>query len=131
MLSLTDVFEVSSALGDPDLDVDLRALIGLRAWLMCVEHEGEIGTDVQIFVVQAGDTSAVINAALGFQVTGDGAEDPSYLSIEDHGLWFEVAYAHDDDPHTRIFVENNPGTELGIHRMCLAHFWPDSQRVTS
>ncbi len=123
MLSLTDVFEVSSALGDRDLDVDLRALLGFRAWHMCVEHEGEIGTDVQIFVVQAGDTPEVINSALGFPITGDRAEEPSFVSIEDHGLWFELAYARDDDPHTRVFVENGPGTELGIHYMCLAQFW--------
>ena len=30
MLSLTDVFSVSSALGDSDIDVDLRALLGFR-----------------------------------------------------------------------------------------------------
>jgi hypothetical protein len=90
---------------------------------MCVEHEGEIGTDVQIFVVQAGDAAEIINATLGFPITGDQAEEPAFLSIEHHGLWFEVAYARDDDPHTRIFVENHPGTELGIHHMCLSHFW--------
>lgn len=129
MLSLTDVFEVSSALGDPELDVDLRALLGFRAWHMCVEHEGEIGTDVQMFVVQAGDTPEVINTVLGFPITGDRAEDPAFISIEDHGLWFEIAYARDDDPHTRIFVENATGTELGIHHMCLAHFWPDSGQL--
>lgn len=125
MLSLTDVFEVSSALGDRNLDVDLRALLGFRAWHMCVEHEGEIGTDVQIFVVQGGDTPDVINAALGFRITGDGAEEPSFLSIEDHGLWFELAYARDDEPHIRIFVENGPGTELGLHYLCLSQFWID------
>ena len=125
MIHLTDVFEVSSALGDPDLDVDLRALIGFRAWHMCVEHEGEIGTDVQMFVVQGGDTADVINAALGFPITGDHAEEPSYFSLEDHnGLWFELAYVRDDSPHTRIFVENGPATELGIHTLCLGHFWP-------
>lgn len=123
MLSLTDVFEVSSALGDRDLDSDLRALLGFRAWHMCVEHEGEIGTDVQIFVVQAGDTPEVINAALGFPITGERAEEPSFFSIEDHGLWFELAYARDDDPHTRVFVENGPATELGIHYLCISQFW--------
>lgn len=121
MLSLTDVFEVSSALGDTDLDVDLRALLGFRAWHMCVEHEGEIGTDVQIFVIQGGDTPEVINQTLGFAITGAQAEDPAFLSIEDHGPYYEIAYARDDDPHTRIFVENGPGTELGIHCMCQVH----------
>ncbi|ALJ09846.1 hypothetical protein [Brevundimonas sp. DS20] len=71
MLSLTDVFEVSSALGDTSLDVDLRALLGFRAWHMCVEHECQIGQEVRIFVVQAGDTPEVINEAIGFPITGD------------------------------------------------------------
>lgn len=92
---------------------------------MCVEHECAIGTDVRVFVVQAGDTPEVINEALGFPITGEQAEEPSFLSIEDHGPWFEIAYAPDHDAHTRIFVENDLGTELGIHYMCLAHFWPD------
>ena len=125
MLSLTDVFSVSSALGDRDLDVDLRALLGFRAWHMCVEHEGAIGDDVQIFVVQGGDTADVINAALGFPITGDNAEEPSYFSLEDHGgLYFELAYVRDDSPHIRIFVENGPACELGLHSLCLGHFWP-------
>lgn len=124
MIPLTDVFEVTSALGDPSLDADLRALLGFRAWHMCVEHEGQIGTDVQIFVVQGGDTPEVINEALGFPITGKDAEEPAYLSIEDHaGLWFELAYARPEAPHTRVFVENGPGTELGIHYLCLSHFW--------
>lgn len=95
MLSLTDCASIA-------LDPDLRALIGL--------HTGKV------FIVQGGDTPEVINAALGFAITGEQAEEPSFLSIEDHGLWFEITYAD-----MRIFVENGPGTELGIHYMCLAH----------
>lgn len=127
MLSLTDIFSVSSALGDTDLDVDLRALLGLRAWDVYVMHEGLLGTDVQIFVVQGGDTAEVINDSLGFSITGDQAEDPSFLSIEDFGQYHEIAYAPDDGPHLRVFVENSPETELGIHHMCLSHFWPGEE----
>lgn len=127
MLSLTDVHEVSSALGDTDLDVDLRALLGFRAWHMCVEHEGEIGTDVQIFVIQGGDTPEVIQEALGFPITDDHPDEPGLFSIEDHGLWFELVYLPDDGPHTRIFVENAPATELGVHALCLGHFWPGDE----
>lgn len=127
MLTLTDIGSVSAALGDQSLDVDLRALIGFRVWHMCVEHECAIGTEVQILVVQGGDTPEVINAALGFPITGAEPEDPSFVSIEAHGLWYELAYARDHDPHTRVFVENGPGTELGIHAMCLAQFWPDCE----
>jgi len=127
MLILTDIFSVSSALGDPDLDVDLRALIGFRAWHMCVEHECVIGDEVRLFVVEGGDTAEVINEALGFAITGPNAEEPSFLSIEDHGAYYEISFAPFSDPHTRVFVESNPATELGILHMCQAHFWPEAQ----
>jgi hypothetical protein len=95
---------------------------------MCVEHEGRIGTDVQIFVVQAGDCPEVINEALGFPITGDNAEEPAFLSIQDHeGRWFEIVYARSNDPHTRIFLENNVGCEVGLHSLCLSHFWPGDE----
>lgn len=112
MLSLTDRASLASALNSPDLDLDLRVLIGLRARLL--------DDDTKLFVVQGGDTPEAINAALGFAITGDQAEEPSYDWIEDHGLWFEIGHGS-----TRILVENDPGTELGIHYLCLSHFWPD------
>lgn len=116
MLSLTSRASIASALNDPDLDPDLRVLIALRA--------GHLSDGTKLFVVQGGDTPEVINAALGFAVTGDQAEEPSYDWIEDHGLWFEIARGA-----TRTFVENGPGTELGIHYLCLSHFWPtDDER---
>ena len=114
MPSLTNRASMESALNDPDLDPDLRVLLALRA--------GPLSDDVKLFVVQAGDTPEVINEALGFCITGDQAEEPSYDSIEDHGLWFEIGQGS-----TRIFVENGPGTELGIHYLCLSHFWPDGE----
>ena len=109
MLSLTDCASTASALNDPDLDPDLRVLISRR-----------IRDDPKLFVVQGGDSPEVINAALGFAITGDQAEEPSYDWIEDHGLWFEIGHGA-----TRIFVENGPSTELGIHYLCLSHFWPE------
>ena len=115
MLSLTDRTSVASALNDPDLDLDLRVLIG--------RHLGE-GT--KLFVVQAGDTPEVINEALGFAITGDQAEEPSFESVVDHGRWFELLYDRGDGL-TRILVENHPGTELGIHYLCLSHFWRDGE----
>jgi hypothetical protein len=127
VLSLTDRAAVEGALNDRDLDPDLRALIGLRAWQLCVEQNGSLGEDVRFIVVEGGDTPEVINEALGFAITGVDAEDPSYQSIEDHGLWFEIAYARTDDLPTFVFVENGPGTELGIHYLCLSHFWSDGQ----
>ena len=112
MLSLTDRVSIASALNDPHLDPDLRVLIGLRARLL--------DDDTKLFVVQGGDTPEVINAALGFAITADQAEEPSYDWIEDHGLWFEIGHGS-----TRIFVESGPGTELGLHYLCQSHFWFD------
>jgi phosphoserine aminotransferase len=127
MLSLTDRASVSRALSDTALDLDLRALIGLRAWQLHVERGLQLGTGFRIIVVQGGDTPSVINAALGLHLTGAGAESLAYDWIEDHGLWFEISYGATGDAQTRVFVENGPGTELGIHALCLAHFWPSTE----
>lgn len=117
MLSLKTCAAVAGALHDTDLDRSLRDLIRLRARQL---HAG-LKSHPWFFVIQGGDTSDVINRALGFPITGDYAELPSCDWIKDHGLWFEIAYGH-----TRVFVENGPGTELGIHYLCLAHFWTDT-----
>lgn len=122
MITLSDIFDVSAALEDGRLDVSLRALLGFRAWHMVVEHEAELGTDALIHVVQAGDKADTINAALGFAITGDDAEPPSFVSIEDHGgQWFELAYARDDAAHQRIFIEVHPDTNQDLLTMCFAN----------
>lgn len=118
MLVITDRASLASVLDAPDLDLDLRVLIGLR-----VRH---LSDDTKLFVVQAGDTPEVINKALGFDITGDEAEEPSFNWIVDHGRWFEILYDRGDG-HIRILVENGPGTELGIHYLCLSHFWPNGE----
>ena len=118
MITLSDIFEVSAVLEDYGLDVSLRALLGFRAWHMVVEHEAELGTDALIYVVQTGDSSETINTALGFAITGPDAETPSFLSVEDHGQWLELAYAKDDAPHTRIFIENSPDTDHDLLSLC-------------
>lgn len=124
---LTDRAAVTGALNDFDLYVDLRALIGRRAWQLYVEQNQPRREDVKIVVVEGGDTPKVINEGVGFPITGDDAEEPSYEWLEDHGLWFEIAYVRGGGLHTFVFVENNPGTELGIHHLCLAQFWRDGE----
>ena len=122
MIILTDIYEVSAALEDGSLDVHLRALLGFRAWNMVVEHEAELGSDALLYVVQAGDKADTINDALGFAITGLDAEPPSFVSIEDHaGQWFELAYAKDDSPHMRIFIEVHPDTDQDLLTMCFAN----------
>jgi hypothetical protein len=125
VLSFASPADVARALNDTDLDPDLRALIGHRAWQLHVQEHLPLGEDVRFVVVEGGDTPDVINEAVGFPITGDEAEEPSFEWIEDHGLWFEIAYARSDDHRTFVFVENTPATELGMHHLCLSHFWPD------
>jgi hypothetical protein len=125
VLSLTICAAVASARDDREIDPELW--IGRRAWLLCVQEDRPLGEDIRFVVVEGGDTPEVINEALGFPITGDDPEEPSYESIEDHGLWFEIAYANRDRLRTYIFVENGPGTELGLHYLCLSHFWPDNE----
>lgn len=127
MLSLNDVFSVSSALRDPDIDVELRALLGYRAWHMCVEHEATIGADVQLFVIEPGDYPEAINRAVGFAITGDDADLVDFFSVEDHGLYLEAAYVPDDGPHTRLFLRNDDALEMGLHYRCLSHLWQDGE----
>lgn len=111
MLSLTDRASIERALEDPNLDDDLRALID--------RHTDD---HTKVFIIQAGDDHDTINAALGFAITGDQAEEPNFDWIEDHdGRWFEIAYGS-----TRILVENAPSTELGIHYLCLSQFWAET-----
>lgn len=123
MLCLNNLAEVAGAISDPDLDDDLRTLIAQRGWQAYAEHPSDLSEDTRIVVVQGGDAPDVINTALGFAITGDDAESPSYDRLEDHGLWFEVLYRRRGERDVVVFVENGPGTELGIHHLCLAHFW--------
>ena len=79
-------------------------------------------------LASAGDTPAVINDAVCHPITGDGAEEPRFDWIKDHdGRWFEIALSPIDGVPTRVLVENGPGTELGIHYLCLSYFWPDGE----
>ncbi len=119
MLILNDTATVSRALADTTLCPDLRALLGLRAWTLCVEQGGQLGTDVRLAVIPGGDTAEAIEAALGFPLNETTADDPACLRCEDHRLWFEVVLARDGEPYTCVFIENGPATELGVHYLCL------------
>lgn len=120
MLSLTDRSSVTAALTNPDLDPNLRALIGLRAWQLDTERDRPLGDIVQFIVIQPGDTPEVIHEALGFPITWEQAEQPSFEWIEDYGSWFEIAYVLTDDFGMLVFVADDPDTEFSIHFMCLA-----------
>ena len=108
MLKLTDPASIAEALTDPGLDPDLIALV--RCLALDLGGRGAF----RLVVIQAGD--------------GDGAEEARFDWIKDHdGRWFEIAFTPIDDGPTRVLVENGPGTELGLHYLCLSHFWPDGE----
>ena len=124
MLSMNTIADVASVISDPDLEEDLRTLIAHRGWQAYADHPSHLSEDTRILVVQGGDTASLINTAAGFPITGD-AEEAKYDTLEDHGLWFEIVYRGRCGRDTVIFVENGPGTELGIHYLCLTHFWTE------
>lgn len=123
MLCLNTLAELASALSDPDLDPDLRRLLSLRGWRLY----GDPGhhPDTPLIIIHGGDTPDVINTALGFAITGDHADDLPFDWVEDHGFWFEALITPASGPPVRLFVENGPSTELGVHFRCLAYFWAD------
>lgn len=123
MLCLNTLAEVASALSDQDLDPDLRRLLARRGWLFYGHPEHH--PDTRLIVIHGGDTPDVINTALGFAFTGDDACDLAFDWVKDHGLWFEVVVTPPFGPPVRLFVENGPGTELGVHYRCLAYFWAE------
>ena len=122
MICLINRDAVLRALIDCDLDPSLRALIASRRGRLLMTPRSE---DFEVVAVEGGDTPEVINEAVGFAITGEHAEEPSFAWIQDHGCWFEIAYLRKGRPHLFVLVENSPATELGIHYLCLSHFWPD------
>lgn len=115
---MTQPVWLSRPIADAESDLDLRALIRLRTGQL-----EAVGDRPRVVVVQGGDTPDIINAAVGFRITGDQPEPFTPAWIKDHGLWFEVAFGAGGDVLTLVFVENGPGTELGIHALCLSHVW--------
>lgn len=119
MLSLTDRAAVTAALTNPKLDPNLRALIGLRVWQMDDDRARPLSEIVLFVVVQPGDTSEVIHKAVGFPITWDQADQPGWEWMEDHGSWFELAYALTDDVGMIVFVADDPGTNFTLRFNCL------------
>ncbi len=121
MLNLTDRDSVTAALTDYGLDPTLRALIGLRAWQLDTERDRPLGDTIQFVVIQPGDTPEVIHEAVGFPLTWEQAEQPSFEWMEDHGAWFELAYVLTDDFGMLVFVADDPGTNFGLRFNCLGY----------
>lgn len=119
MLKLTDRAAVKAALTDPDIDPELRALLGLRVWQLDDARHQPLGETVQFVVVQPGDTLDTIHEAVGFPVTYDQADQPGWEWMEDHGAWFELAYVLTDDLGLVVFVADHPDTDATLRFNCL------------
>ena len=128
MLSITDRDAIKAALTDPTLDPDLRALLGLRAWQLDDDRTRPLAEIVKLVVVQPGDTPEVINAAVGFPITHELAEQPSFEWLEDHGCYYELGYILTDDLGLLVFVKDDPGVDFGLRFNC--HACSDRQSNT-
>lgn len=112
MLSIADRDSITSALTNHELDPGLRALIGLRAWQLDVERERPLSDTIRFVVVQPGDPPDVINEAVGFPITWEQAEQPSFEWMEDHGSPRRRCL-YDDGPKWRTM--SGPQSGLRAH----------------
>lgn len=120
MLKLIDRAAVTAALTDPDIDPELRALIGLRAWQLDDVRHQPLGETVQFVVVQPGDSADTVHEAVGFPITWDQADQPGWEWMEDHGRWFELAYVLTDDLGLIVFVSDDPSVDHTLRFNLLA-----------
>jgi hypothetical protein len=120
MISISTRESITAVLTNYELDAELRALIGLRAWQLDVERDRPLDDTIRFVVIQPGDTSEVIHAVVGFPITWDQADQPGWEWMEDHGSWFELAYVLTDDFGMLIFVADDPGTNFNLLFNCLA-----------
>lgn len=119
MLSLTDRDAVTAALTDPNLDAELRALIGLRVWQTDTDRRQPLGDVLQIVVVQPGDPPKIIHEAVGFPICWDQADQPGWEWFTDHNGWFELAYVLTDAFGMLVFVADDPGVNDTLRFNCL------------
>ncbi|WP_395671212.1 hypothetical protein [Phenylobacterium sp.] len=119
MISISTRESITAVLTNHQLDAELRALIGLRAWQLDVERERPLDDTIRFVIVQPGDKPEVINAVVGFPITYDQAEQPGFEWMEDHGAWFELAYVLTDDFGMIVFVADHPDTNSVLRFNCL------------
>jgi hypothetical protein len=118
MLSLTDRDAVLAALTSPDLDANLRALIGLRIWQADTDRKITLEHTIRVVIVQPGDPPEAIHAAVGFPICWDQADQPGWACFNDHGGWFELGYRI-DGCGVLVFVPDDPDTNDTLRFNCL------------
>lgn len=114
MLKLNSRAAVTAALKDAQLDPELRAILGLRAWQLDDVRHQPLGETVQFLIVQPHDSAGEIHAAVGFPICWDQADQPGWEWMEDHGAWFELAYVLNDDLGLIVFVADDPDTDFTL-----------------
>ena len=119
MISISTRESITAALTNYELDAELRALIGLRAWQMDDDRTRPLSDIVQFVVVQPGDTPAIIHAVVGFPITWDQADQPGFEWMNDHGSWFELAYVLTDDFGMLVLVADHPDVNATLRFNCL------------
>lgn len=120
MLKLTDRAAVRAVLTDPDIDPELRALIGLRAWQLDDVRHQPLGETVQFVVVHPGDLADSIHEAVGFPICCDEDDGPGFEWLEAHPGWFEIAIVLTDALGLLVFVADHDDTDPGLRSRCLA-----------
>ena len=114
MLKLTSRAAVTAALIDRQLDPELRAILGLRAWQLDDVRHQPLGETVQFVIIQPYDSQKEIHMAVGFPICWDQADQPGWEWMEDHGAWFELAFALTDDLGLIVFVADDPHTDFTL-----------------
>jgi len=130
MLSLRTTASMRAALTST-LDPALRALLGKRMTQLARDFDGDLADIVEFSVVEPGDSSATIEAGVGFSILhnlvdgvafGDDDFTPSWEWAQDHGAFFELVFILSDDGYGIIvFVPDDPGVEFDVHSLCLEH----------
>jgi len=130
MITLRTTASMRAALTS-SLDPALRALLGKRMAQLARDYDGDLADIVEFSVVEPGDSSATIEAGVGFSILHnlvDGAAfgepdfTPSWEWAQDHGAFFELVFILSDDGYGIIvFVPDDPGVEFDVHALCLEH----------
>lgn len=78
-------------------------------------------------VVEAGDSIAAVETAIGFPILVNPLDDsvygqaefvPLWEFIEDHGTCYEVVFAFSDDDGTAVFIPKLTGVDAKLLALC-------------
>lgn len=114
MLTLTDRDAVRLAARDPTIDRHVRAVLRLR-----FEQLGGVGANFH--VVEAGDTNADAEAAVGWPMAFDGAPQWEWAARHPGGVVELTFVLSDDGPAEVLLVPDLPGIDPMLLELCRQH----------